>query len=58
MSAASSAQGDLAASAARYFGGVVGRAMFMALLHSTLKGLEAATLRAIVFAVTGRKSPV
>jgi hypothetical protein len=55
-SASSLAQSDLSVSAARYFGSVIGRAVFMALLQSTVKGFEVSTQRAIVFAMTGRKS--
>lgn len=48
-------EGRLAVGAARYLGGVIGRTIFLVLLQTTMKRLEASTQRAIVFAITGRK---
>jgi len=45
----------LATGAARYVGGLIGRTIFLVLLQTTVKRFEAATQRAIIFAITGRK---
>jgi hypothetical protein len=58
VTAPSLAQNELAVSAARYLGGVIGRTIFMVLLQSTVSGFQVATQQRILFAMTGKKSAV